>query len=85
MYDVLECGERETDLGTILYVRIHRGDMAPMSWRELWDLLDDLYPGRWGIQSFPARGYMLDQANKYHVMLLPQGVIPKGLDIGDKP
>lgn len=76
----MECGERDTDLGPALLVRVHRADRGVMSWRELWDVLDERYPGRWGLQSFPHREIMLDQANKYFVLLLPEGVVPRGFD-----
>lgn len=69
-YDVLECDDRDSPLGPAHYVRIHRKDMAKMGFRELWEVFDALYPGRWAVQVFPPRQHLLDQANKYHLFVL---------------
>lgn len=80
-YDVLECFIRQSAHGPVLLVRVHRKDMAPMGYRELWDLFDELYPGRWGQQMFPPRRLLLDQANKYHLWVYEEGVHPKEFDL----
>jgi hypothetical protein len=69
-YDILECDRRATPLGVALYVRIHRSDMAPMGFRELWEVFATYYPEKWAMQVFPPRGSLLDQANKYHLFVL---------------
>lgn len=79
MYDVLECDRRPTAYGEALYVRIHRKDMAVMGFRELWDLFDRLYPGKWAVQVFPDRAHLLDQANKYHLFVYEN--CPSGLNL----
>lgn len=85
MYDVLDCGERETDLGPATLIRIHRVDMRPMGWRELWEVFAGCYPGHWALQMFPPEHLLMDQANKYHLFVLPrEDFDPRGLDIGDK-
>jgi hypothetical protein len=78
-YDVLECDVRPTSLGEALRIRIHRKDMAPMGWRELADLFNKLYPGRWACQMFPPQKETIDQANKYHLFVFDQA--PQGLDL----
>jgi len=78
-YDVLECDRRPTSFGAATYVRIHRMDMAPMGFRELWEVFSKLYPGKWAVQSFPPANLLLDQANKYHLMVFDEA--PHGLDI----
>jgi hypothetical protein len=72
VYDVLECDVRPTPLGEALYVRIHRKDMKPMGFRELWELFAELYPGRWAVQVFPPVEQFIDQVNKYHLYVLEQ-------------
>ena len=81
MYDVLECDTRETVLGEAMYVRIHRDDMAPMGFRELWDLFAERYPGKWAVQVFPDANNLLDQANKYHLFVIDKA--PAGLNLMD--
>lgn len=79
MYDVLECDYRPTAFGGALYIRIHRMDMAPMGFRELWDLFAELYPGKWALQVFPDAKNLLDQSNKYHLFVYSE--CPKGLNL----
>jgi hypothetical protein len=83
MYDILECDRRPTSFGQATYVRIHRKDMAVMGFRELWDLFDRLYPGKWGVQVFPERKHLLDQANKYHLFVYDR--CPDGLNLCEAP
>jgi hypothetical protein len=80
-YDVLECDIRPTVLGDALRIRVHRVDMAPMGWRELCDLFNFLYPGKWACQMFPPHLDVIDQANKYHLFIFDS--YPAGLDIGE--
>jgi hypothetical protein len=82
-HDILECDRRETPLGVALYVRIHRTDMAPMGFRELWEVFDAHYPGKWAVQVFPERARLLDQANKYHLFVLDTP--PNDLDLTRPP
>lgn len=81
MYDILECDLRPTPLGTALYVRIHRDDKAVMGFRELWEVFDKYYPGKWAIQVFPPRAHLLDQANKYHLFVYDTP--PQNLNLAD--
>jgi hypothetical protein len=83
LYDVLECDRRPTPWGEATYVRFHRRDMAPMGYRELWEVFATFLPGKWGIQSFPQRGHFLDQANKYHLLVFDTA--PPGFDLFEKP
>lgn len=83
MYDVLECDIRPTACGPALYIRIHRDDMKPMGFRELWDLFAQKYPGRWALQVFPDEKHLLDQANKYHLFVYE--TCPAGLNLCAEP
>jgi hypothetical protein len=78
-YDLLECDRRPTALGEALRVRIHRRDLAPMGWRELWEVFSAAYPGRWAVQVLPPADRLIDQVAKYHLFILPDA--PHGLDI----
>lgn len=79
-YDILEVDpHRWTACGWCAYVRIHRLDMAKMCYREIWEVVQQLYPGRWGIQSFPPADALIDQANKYHVLMFEKE--PEGFDL----
>jgi len=53
--------------------------MVPMGWREIADLFNALYPGKWACQMFPPRLEILDQANKYHLFVFDEA--PEGLDL----
>ena len=79
MYDVLECDPEPSDLGEVRRLRIHRLDMAPMGFRELWGVFAAHYPGRYAAQIFPPEHELIDQANKYHLWLLPRK--PAGLTL----
>lgn len=79
-YDVLLCDRRPTAFGVAEYVRIHRVDMAPMGFRELWEVFAYFFPERWAVQSFPPPDRLLDQANKYHLFVYAQA--PEGIDLG---
>jgi hypothetical protein len=79
-YDVLEVDpHRLTDAGWCAYVRIHRLDMEKMGYRELWSVVQQLYPGKWAVQSFPPWDKLIDQANKYHVLVFER--TPEGFDL----
>lgn len=79
VYDVLEGDVRDTPLGPALYVRIHRRDMWPMTYRELWDAFAAHYPGRWAVEMFPPAERLLDQAHKYHLFVLDRH--PRDFDL----
>lgn len=82
-YDVLECDRRPTEFGEALYVRVHRKDMAVMGFRELWEVFDRYYPGKWALQVFPDRSNLIDQANKYHLFVYDHPL--RSLDLGEDP
>jgi hypothetical protein len=82
-YYVLECDVRPTVLGEALRVQIHRWDMKPMGWAELWSVFSAKYPGKWAFQMFPPYEVKLDQANKYHLFVFDQE--PTGLNLFEDP
>ena len=76
---IQEIGERSTDFGMVLYIKIRRRDGAPMGWREVWDKFSDLYPDRWAVQVFPPADCLVDEANIYHLFVLERE--PRGMNI----
>lgn len=78
-YDLLQCDERPTGLGPALRIRIHRKDKRPMSFRELWEVFQMAYPGRWALQVFPPAHQLVDQAHKYHLYVFDDE--PLGLNL----
>lgn len=75
-----------TAWGEILHllVREHNAS-ADVPWRDLQRIKDDLVePERTAVQVFPARADLVDQANLYHLWVLPQAMtLPFGLHLKD--
>ena len=67
---VQEMGHDMTSLGYVLYIKIRRFDEKPMSWREVWEVFSDRYPGYWAVQFFPPASELVDDANIYHLYVL---------------
>lgn len=82
-YDILECDIRPTALGEALRIRVHRHDMNPMGWRELWEVFSSRYPGKWACQMLPPDNLMIDQANKYHLFIFDKA--PVGMNLCEDP
>lgn len=73
---VQEMGERQTELGTALYVRIYTPNYQQLTWDHVWHVFTDRYPGRWAIQVFPPQEELVNEQNIYHLFVLdhkPQG------------
>ena len=43
-----------------------------MSWREIWDVFADRYPGQWAAQMFPSASELVDEADVYHLLVLAE-------------
>lgn len=67
-----------TDWGVFRRLKIQREDGAVMSWREVWDAFNGIYPGRWAIQFFPPNANLLDEANIYHLFMVDGEDPPTG-------
>jgi hypothetical protein len=76
---VQEMDVRDTIYGPTQYIRIQRDDSQPMSWREVWEVFADRYPGKWAFEMFPPREFLVDDANIYHLYVLEEA--PQGVDI----
>lgn len=73
---ILECYTRATPVGKALLVQFERVDGAVMGFAELWRAFEQRYPGRWAVQAFPPRHKLIDQRNRYHLWVLPEGPCP---------
>ena len=70
---VQEMGSRlNTPFGAVEYIKIRRYDGKPMTWREVWEVFADAYPGCWAIEVFPPQWYLVDDANIYHLFIVPE-------------
>lgn len=76
---VQEMGERETELGIALYIRIYTPNYQPLSWDHVWHVFQDRYPGRWAIQVFPTAEELVNDTNIYHLFVLDHK--PRGFNI----
>lgn len=79
--ELQHCGPVATPHGQLEYLKIRRHDSKPMGWREVYDRLRLSYPNRWSIMFFPPERRCIDQANIYHVYLMPEDYHPGDADI----
>lgn len=73
---------RDTAWGEVTHLAIRRADEKPeMPWRDMQRIKDELVgPERLGVEVFPPRSAVMDQANMYHLWVLPEGFdLPFGL------
>lgn len=68
---------------THLWVRRHTSEARRPSWKEAQRIKDTVVGwGRTAVEVFPRRTDVVDQANMYHLWVLPEGVIlPFGLGV----
>ncbi len=52
-----------------------------MSWEEVWQVFADNYPDSWAIQVFPPERFLVNEANRYHLWVLPIDLAPTELNI----
>lgn len=76
---VQEMGDRHTELGNVLYIRISTPNYQQLSWEHVWNVFKDRYPGRWAIQVFPPEEALVNDTNIYHLFVLDHQ--PRGFNI----
>lgn len=84
-YQVL-VSEVETELGVVTHLWVKRHDQKTIhSWSDLQRIKDEIVgPNREAVEIYPARDSIVDQANMYHLWVLPEGArLPFGLTQGD--
>ena len=74
----------DTPIGQVLRLAIRRNDAAPVrSWPDLQRIKDELVGTQaLAVEVFPARSHMVDEANLYHLWVVPGG-LPFGLHLND--
>lgn len=76
------CGDAgATPWGMAERLVVARHDGLPMAWSEVWEVFSDRFPGRWALQWFPPAEALVDEVNKYHLWVLPEGVEPSATRI----
>lgn len=76
-----EIETRQSDLGPVLYVKLHADGYRPLSWREVWEAFAARYPGRWAVECFPPADQLVDGKAVYHLWVMGEGASPRGLNI----
>ena len=74
----------DTEWGFVEHLLVRRNDGGPVrSWADLQRIKNELAgEDRVAVEVFPARGDLVDQANCYHLWILPEGfALPFGLHI----
>jgi len=75
--------ELETEWGQVDHLIVRRHDERPVrSWGDLQAIKDEICsPDRTAVEVFPPADDLVDQANLYHLWVLPTGfLLPFGLD-----
>lgn len=75
------------DWGLVEHFMVRRHDGAPVSsWADKQRIKDELAgPERVAVEVFPPRSRLVDDANMYHLWILPEGfVMPFGLHVDDR-
>ncbi len=82
--ELQHCDPAHTIHGYLEYLKISRRDKAPMTWTEVWERFHLSYPDRWAIMLFPPGDRLVDEANIYHLYLMPENYHPGDCDISLK-
>lgn len=65
----------ETQWGIVEHAAIRNRDSSDIPWREKQRIKDELFgPERTAVEVFPARSQLVDEANMYHLWVLPIGM-----------
>ena len=76
-----EMEHRHTRWGTVEYIRIYTPDRRRLGWDEIWEKLSESFPCRWAVQFFPPVDELVNDANIYHLFVLPEHEWPDGFSI----
>jgi hypothetical protein len=70
----VQVSEQETVWGTVTHLWVRRHDSQPLTWREMQRIKNELIgPERVAVEVYPAVSELIDQANMYHLWVLPEG------------
>jgi hypothetical protein len=77
--------------GEIEHLIVRRNDEEPIhDWHVLYRVVREIFPGRTAIEVYPPDEELIDQANIYHLWVLPEGFrvpfgIAEGVPFGTNP
>jgi len=73
----VQLSDVETSIGPVVHIWVRRHDDKPVrSWRELQRIKDELIgEDRVAVEVFPAKSNIVDEANMYHLWVLPEDYI----------
>ena len=70
---------------TLIHLKIYTPDYQPLRWQQVWQAFVAVYPERSAVEFFPPTEDLLDDANVYHLWLLPEGhTFPDSLNLARK-
>lgn len=75
--------EVETEWGQVVHLMVRRHDEGPIrEWTHMQRIKNELVgPERVAVEVYPAQSEVVDQANMYHLWVLPEGFrLPFGLE-----
>lgn len=75
---------RKEEEGGLVWLSIRRNDRKPIrDWRHFQRIKNELVgPEREGVELFPAESRLVDEANQYHLWVLPEGErVPVGWNV----
>jgi len=70
----VQVSKEASDWGEITHLWVRRHDEKPLTWREMQRVKNELIgPERVGVEVYPAVSEVVDQANMFHLWVLPEG------------
>ena len=60
----------------VTHLKVYTPDYRRLTWPQVWQAFQDVYPGRWALELYPPAEELVDDANVYHLWLLPEGWRP---------
>ena len=71
--------------GEVTRLKVYTPDYRRLTWPQVWQAFQDVYPGRWALELYPPAEELVDDANVYHLWLLPEGWRPpEGMNLAAK-
>lgn len=62
--------------GEVTRLKVYTPDYRRLTWLQVWQAFQDVYAGRWALELYPPAEELVDDANVYHLWLLPEGWRP---------
>lgn len=58
--------------GEVARLKVYAPDYRRLSWLEVWQAFHETYPNRWALELYPPAEKLVDDAQVYHLWLLPE-------------